>query len=69
MIATKRRITLGEVSGRFGQPLWRMQYLCRTGKLPPTVRVGHFRTFDEDDLPAIEQALRDGGYLKHEVAR
>lgn len=64
MIATKSVLTIGQIADHFHQPLWRMQYLCRIGKLPPTVRVGHFRTFTEDDLPAIEQVLRDGGYIK-----
>ena len=62
--ATRSILTFGQVAGHFGVYLWQLQYLARIGRFPSASRVGNTRTLTEDNLPAIERAIRDGGYLK-----
>lgn len=57
-------LTLGDVARRYALPAWKVRSLFERGRLPPAKRLGTYRCFTEGDLPAIEQALRDAGYLK-----
>jgi hypothetical protein len=43
---------------------WKVRRLFEKRALPPAARVGPYRVFDHSDLPVIEQALHDAGYLK-----
>jgi DNA-binding transcriptional MerR regulator len=61
-------MTLGQVAARFGVQVWQVRRLYERGLLPPAVRVGAYRTVTETELPAIEQALRQAGYLKSTTA-
>lgn len=57
-------MTLGQVADRFGVKDWQLRYLFKTKKLPPAKRFGKYRVFVEADLPAIEVALREAGFMK-----
>lgn len=57
-------MTLGSVAVRFGCQTWQVRRLFETGRLPPAQRIGLYRVVPESDLPKIEVALREAGYLK-----
>jgi DNA-binding transcriptional MerR regulator len=61
-------MTIGEVASHFGVQTWQVRRLFQRGLLPPALRVGVYRVVNNDELPAIEAALRQAGYLKLEVA-
>jgi DNA-binding transcriptional MerR regulator len=56
-------MTIGQLGRRYGLPDWRIRRLITHGKLPEPPRLGNFRVFTEDDIPAVEAALRDAGLL------
>jgi hypothetical protein len=56
------------VAAYFGLPTWRIRRLFERGLLPAAPRVGAYRVVTAADPPAIEQALRQAGYLNPEVA-
>jgi len=56
-------ITLGTVADTYGIQLWRLQKLVNKGKIPVRGKIGNVRVVNQDDLPAIEQVLRDTGLL------
>jgi hypothetical protein len=58
--------TLGDLSKRFGVPIWAVRALFLRSLLPEPRRVGAYRVVPETDLPKIEQALRTAGYLPRE---
>jgi DNA-binding transcriptional MerR regulator len=64
---TTNVLTIGTVARRFGVPAWQVRRLFERGLLPPAVRVGAYRVVAEADLPRVEQALRQAGYLPAEV--
>lgn len=59
-------LTIGAVATRLGCQPWHVRRLFERGLLPPAVRLGVYRVVDEDDLPKIEKALRQAGYLAAE---
>jgi DNA-binding transcriptional MerR regulator len=61
-------LTLGTVAERFGVPTWKVRRLFERGILPPAARIGPYRVVDPADLPAIETALREAGYLANDSA-
>jgi DNA-binding transcriptional MerR regulator len=56
-------MTLGDVARHFGCKPWQVRALFERGKLPPAKRLGVYRFFTGEDLPALEAALREAGYL------
>jgi hypothetical protein len=56
-------LTIGTIARRLGCKAWHVRRLFERNLLPPAARVGPYRVVAEADLPAIEQALRDAGYL------
>jgi hypothetical protein len=59
-------LTLGAVARRFGCQPWQVRRLFERGVLPEPRRVGAYRVVAEEDLPAVEQALRQAGYIPAE---
>jgi DNA-binding transcriptional MerR regulator len=59
-------LTLGAVARRYGCPTWQIRRLYERGLLPPAKRVGAYRVVAVSDLPLVERALRDAGYLPHD---
>ena len=65
-------LTIGDAARRIADktqhPIdpWQIRRVITRGLLPEPDRVGAFRIFYDDDLPAIETALRDAGYLPQE---
>jgi hypothetical protein len=55
--------TMGEVADMFGCQVWRVRRLYERGILPPAQRVGMSRVVLEEDLPKVEKALREAGYI------
>jgi DNA-binding transcriptional MerR regulator len=51
------------VAEHFGVPPWQVRRLFERGILPPATRVGPYRVIDPPDLPKVEVALREAGYL------
>ncbi len=62
-----RDLILGEVGERLGVATWKVQRVYTRGLLPPARRIGRFRVVSEDELPALEAALRQAGYLPRET--
>jgi DNA-binding transcriptional MerR regulator len=56
-------LTIGAAARRCGCPPWRIRRLFERGLLPPAPRVGAYRVIAVADLPVVERALRDAGYL------
>jgi hypothetical protein len=56
-------LTLGVVAKRFGVKLWQVRRCFERGLLPPAARCANYRVVEERQLPAVEAALRRGGYL------
>jgi DNA-binding transcriptional MerR regulator len=56
-------LTVGDVARHFGIPIWRVRRLYEKGILPPPPRAGLYRLVPAGDLPRIEEALRQAGYL------
>jgi DNA-binding transcriptional MerR regulator len=61
-------LTIGDVARRFGCAAWMVRRLFERGLLPPAPRVGVYRVISAGDLPLVERALREAGYLPGEVA-
>lgn len=59
-----RLYLLGDVATHFGAQSWQVARLFKRGLLPEPERLGRARVVREEDLPAIEAALRQTGYLK-----
>jgi DNA-binding transcriptional MerR regulator len=59
----KTPLTIGAVADRFGVAAWQVRRLFERGILPPADRVGMYRVVSLADLPRIESALRQAGYL------
>ena len=56
--------TIGGAASRLGVAPWQIRRLYERGILPPAARVGAYRVIDPDDLPKIETALCDAGYVR-----
>jgi DNA-binding transcriptional MerR regulator len=61
-------LPLGKVAEHFEVPIWQVRRLFQRGLLPEAPRVGPYRVVGVDDLPQVEKALRDAGYLPAEGA-
>jgi DNA-binding transcriptional MerR regulator len=59
--------TLGAVAARYGVAVWQVRRLFERGLLPPAERIGAYRIVAEADLPKVEAALREAGYLEAEA--
>ena len=59
-----QKYTMGDLALRNGCAAWQVRRLFERNLLPPAERVGAYRVVDEADLPKVEQALRDAGYIK-----
>lgn len=55
--------TLGDLSRRFNCPLWAVRRVFERGLVAEPPRVGAFRVVADEDVPAVEAALRSAGYL------
>jgi DNA-binding transcriptional MerR regulator len=55
--------TISHVADHFRVTTWKVRRCFERGLLPPAPRIGSYRIFRESDLPAIEAALRQLGYL------
>jgi DNA-binding transcriptional MerR regulator len=56
-------LTIGTVARRYGCSAWQVRRLFERGLLPPAPRVGAYRVIAASDLPLVEKALREAGYL------
>jgi hypothetical protein len=56
-------LTIGQVARHFGVAAWKVRRLFESRILPEPVRLGAYRVFFPDDLPKIEAALLEVGYL------
>jgi DNA-binding transcriptional MerR regulator len=56
-------LSTGDAASHVGVAPWQIRRLYERGILPPAARVGSYRVIDPDELPKIEAALRDAGYL------
>jgi DNA-binding transcriptional MerR regulator len=56
-------LTIGDVARRLGCQGWQVRRLFQRGLLPEAARVGAYRVVSERDLPLVEKALREAGYL------
>jgi hypothetical protein len=56
-------LTLGQVAKRLGVQVWQVGKIYERRLLPEPRRAGILRIVAEDDLPAIEAALRKANYL------
>jgi hypothetical protein len=57
-------LTLGEAAGRLGTQLWKVQRLFDRGLMPEPRRIGRCRVLLEGDLPELEAALKQAGYIR-----
>jgi DNA-binding transcriptional MerR regulator len=60
---TTAPLTIGAVARQFGCHPWQVRRLYERGLLAEPARVGAYRVVTADDLPRIESALRQAGYL------
>lgn len=58
--------TIGAVAAHFGCKPWQVRRLYERSLLPPALRVGPCRVVPDEDLPKVEAALRQAGYLPSE---
>ena len=56
-------LTVGDMARRCGCQPWQVRRLFERGLLPPSHRMGLYRVIAVADLPQVEQALREAGYL------
>jgi DNA-binding transcriptional MerR regulator len=63
---TPEPLSIGAIAKRYGVSTWKVRSLFLTGLLPEPRRFGPHRIFFTTDLPKIEAALRQRGYLPAE---
>ncbi len=56
-------LTTGQVAARLGFHPWQVRSVYNREKVPRRPRLGNTRVFHAGDLPAVERALREAGYL------
>jgi hypothetical protein len=56
-------LTIGALAARYGCRAWQIRRLFERGLLPAAPRVGPYRVVVASDLPLVERALREAGYL------
>lgn len=57
-------LTVGDISRKLGVQDWQIRAVIRRGLLAAPPRVGQYRVFTPEQLPAVESALRAAGYLQ-----
>jgi hypothetical protein len=62
-VASKPFMTVTEAGARLGVPGWVVRRLFERKLLPEPQRAGERRIIIEEDLPVLEKALRQHGYL------
>jgi hypothetical protein len=62
-MSVKTPLTIGAVANHFGCRPWQVRRLFERGILPAAERVGVYRVINPAELPVIEAALRECGYL------
>jgi DNA-binding transcriptional MerR regulator len=62
-------LTIGEIAARLGVKRWQVRALFTRSILSEPSRIGAYRVIAERDLPVVEQALREAGYLPKVEAR
>ena len=55
--------TTGAIARHFGVPVWQVRRLVERGLLQEPARIGQYRLFTPEQLPAIRAALVQAGYL------
>ena len=55
--------SIGAVAARYGLPAWKVRRAIVRGFLAEPARVGACRVFTPEQLPSVESALREAGYL------
>jgi hypothetical protein len=60
-------LTIGQIARHFGCLPWQVRRVFERGLLPEPQRIGAYRVVEAADLPKIEQALRQAGYLDKEA--
>lgn len=62
----KPLMTLGEVASEIGRGIkvWQVRRLFERSILPPAERIGQARVVRREDLPIVETALTQAGYLR-----
>jgi hypothetical protein len=61
-------LTIGAAARHFGCRPWQIRRLFERELLPAAPRVGAYRVIAVEDLPKVEAALRQAGYLPEEVS-
>jgi DNA-binding transcriptional MerR regulator len=61
----KDYMTIGEVASHFDCQVWQVRRLYIRGLLLPATRIGQNRVVPAKDLPKVEKALRQAGYIQH----
>jgi len=64
IVATSEVLTMSQVANQFRCQAWQIGKLIKRGKIPEPRRVGKIALFQPGDVPRIEKALREAGYLK-----
>ena len=64
----RQLFSIGEVARQLQEERWRLQYQIERGNLPgPTYQVAGRRLFTEDDVRAIEAALKERPALRRKA--
>ncbi len=67
-------LTIGKLCEAIGQrtqrhiEAWQIRRAIQRGLLPDPPRFGAYRVFAPEDIPVVESALREAGYLPREGA-
>jgi hypothetical protein len=56
--------TIGQLAKRFGCQTWQVGRLFERRLLPEPMRIAGNRVIRADELPAVEQALEQCGYIE-----
>jgi DNA-binding transcriptional MerR regulator len=61
-------MTVGDAARQLGVTTRQVRYVCDFHDVPEPRRVGAYRVFLPEDLPALREALVKRGYLREEPA-
>jgi hypothetical protein len=56
-------LSIGAVARHFGCAAWQVRRLFERDLLPAAPRIGRYRVVATSDLPLVQQALHQAGYL------
>lgn len=59
--------SLGMAARHLGCHVWQIRRLFERDLLPPAPRIGPYRVIAAADLPRVEAALRQAGYLSAQI--